>query len=153
MVATAAFISLKEFLSAGRWEVDLQTAFEYLIVMLGVLLPDIDHPNSTIGRRVKYIAYPVYFIFGHRGITHSILFIFVIYSAGLYFDSNVIKYLSMGAALHLLGDYLTPSGIPLLYPYKKNFRALIVADTNGFSETFLSVSILFLSIMYVTDII
>lgn len=152
IVATAAYISFKEFTTKGEWStLDLTILYEYFIIMLGVLIPDIDNPSSKIGRRVKYLAYPIYIIFGHRGITHSALFVGAMYYTGYYYDITTVKYLAFGAALHLLGDYLTPTGIPLFYPYKKNYRAMIVADTNGLSETVLSFGVMLLSVAYVFD--
>ena len=40
---------------------------------LGALLPDIDESNSLIGRKLKVLSYPIKWIFGHRGITHSLV--------------------------------------------------------------------------------
>ncbi len=39
----------------------------------GSLLPDIDHPQSSVGRRASMIARPLAATIGHRGMTHSIL--------------------------------------------------------------------------------
>jgi inner membrane protein len=39
----------------------------------GALLPDIDHPQSWVGRRARLISQPLAALIGHRGFTHSIL--------------------------------------------------------------------------------
>ncbi|VEB43121.1 Inner membrane protein ydjM [Chromobacterium violaceum] len=41
--------------------------------LAGSLLPDIDHPKSWLGRRIPFLSRPISYLFGHRGITHSLL--------------------------------------------------------------------------------
>ena len=43
------------------------------LAVAGPLSPDIDHPKSWVGRRMKLISIPISKLFGHRGITHSIV--------------------------------------------------------------------------------
>jgi membrane-bound metal-dependent hydrolase YbcI (DUF457 family) len=40
--------------------------------ILTCLLPDIDHPKSFLGQRLKWISKPIARAFGHRGFTHSL---------------------------------------------------------------------------------
>ena len=40
----------------------------------GTLLPDIDHPGSYMGKRIKFISKVANKTLGHRGGTHSLLF-------------------------------------------------------------------------------
>src|SRR5512145_1946750 len=40
---------------------------------LGSLLPDIDHPQSWAGRKLRPLSVPLSLLVGHRGITHSAL--------------------------------------------------------------------------------
>ncbi|WP_427925738.1 metal-dependent hydrolase [Shewanella algae] len=42
-------------------------------IFFGSLLPDLDHPSSTIGKRVLFVSVPLAGLFGHRQFTHSIL--------------------------------------------------------------------------------
>jgi inner membrane protein len=94
-------------------------------VTLGSLFPDIDHPQSYIGRRIPLIPTLIYKTLGHRGFTHSLLSLslFGIATAfywsinPLFFGGFLLGYLS-----HLLADMTTPSGIPLLYPKYKRFK-------------------------------
>ena len=44
--------------------------------ILTCLLPDIDHPKSFLGQRLKWISKPVARAFGHRGFTHSLFAVF-----------------------------------------------------------------------------
>lgn len=52
----------------------VEASFHWTIIlcaMFGSILPDIDHPTSTIGRLVPWISKPIERRFGHRAITHS----------------------------------------------------------------------------------
>ncbi|STM77085.1 putative membrane-bound metal-dependent hydrolase [Escherichia coli] len=46
--------------------------------ILTCLLPDIDHPKSFLGQRLKWISKPIARAFGHRGFTHSLLAVFAL---------------------------------------------------------------------------
>jgi inner membrane protein len=94
-------------------------------VILGSLLPDIDHPKSYLGRRLYPISVLIHKLFGHRGFTHSLLstsFIGII--GAVYWASNPLFFggLLLGYLSHLLGDMFTPRGIPLFYPKRKRYR-------------------------------
>ncbi len=43
----------------------------FFLGMFAGLLPDIDHPRSTLGRKRKSLSLAVNAIAGHRGITHG----------------------------------------------------------------------------------
>lgn len=99
--------------------------------MLGALLPDIDHPHSWLGRRILLVSRPIALVFGHRGITHSLLALLGVCYAAL----NCLTLTELGPALplvlgvcagyasHLAGDWLTPKGVPLLWPWRRRFAA------------------------------
>lgn len=102
---------------------------------LGGISPDID---VILAVAVGILA-PQYIIFSHRGITHSLIFGFFTSTIFLYFISRkqVTEFISriikrdislkftkktigiayFGVIIHLLLDYLTFLGIPLLYPF------------------------------------
>lgn len=92
-------------------------------VMIGVsavagLLPDLDTPGSTLGRRVPIFSFLVKLTLGHRGMLHGILpwigfwlLISRIPAAAFLAVPGVLATLS-----HLILDALTPSGVPLLWP-------------------------------------
>ncbi|MFW6026060.1 MAG: metal-dependent hydrolase [Candidatus Woesearchaeota archaeon] len=109
------------------------------ILIVSSLLPDLDEPNSKSGRKVSNISYLIKKIFGHRGITHSLVFILVlagfIYGIILYYSLpfNYLIYFILGYISHIFSDLLTKSGVPLFYPYKKNISVPIIT-TNNFSE-------------------
>ena len=147
-VATAVYITYIHTVSKGQWAIDAELISEYFIVMLGVALPDIDHPKSTIGSRIKWLSYPIWAFFGHRGITHSLLFVGGLFYLSIKLDIMEIKLLSFGAALHLLGDYLTPSGIPIFYPIGKKFRSPITTGSNAIGEFLICFALLSGSLSY-----
>ena len=89
---------------------------------LGALLPDIDHPQSWAGRKMRAISVPLSLVVGHRGVTHSAiavaagLALLLLLGTGWMAAPVVVGYLS-----HLLADALTPSGVPLLWPSRRRF--------------------------------
>lgn len=98
-----------------------------LIVMtvLAATFPDIDVPSSLWGRIFKPISKAINRKFGHRTITHSLLFLLLGYGAVAgavevlgsktpYPTVFLLAYFS-----HLLFDMLTVQGVPLFYPYNK----------------------------------
>lgn len=116
--------------------------------MAGCLLPDIDHPQSWLGRRLPFISRPLSALVGHRGITHSLIAVVLVLLGLLAAASHwggdhpalatVLGLgISLGYASHLLGDWLTPSGIPLLWPNRQRFRSPLTFLTGGTFETVL----------------
>ena len=89
---------------------------------LGALLPDIDHPQSWAGRKMRVVSVPLSLLIGHRGLTHSALAVaaclvaLAVMGMGWLAAPVVVGYLS-----HLLADALTPSGVPLLWPSRRRF--------------------------------
>lgn len=102
--------------------------------VLGSLLPDIDHPQSWAGRKLKVVSVPLSLLVGHRGVTHSALAVaaclavLVVMGTGWMAAPIAIGYLS-----HLLADGLTPSGVPLLWPSRRRFT-LNLCETGSFIE-------------------
>ena len=126
-LASAIFakkLELSPALAQGNWG--------HIIIgaILTCLLPDMDHPKSFLGQRLKWISIPIAKVFGHRGITHSFLAIAgcsIFLSSDLlsrtiisvpvdFFHAMVVGYIS-----HIVADMLTPAGIPLLWPYHRRF--------------------------------
>lgn len=94
-------------------------------VVLGAALPDIDHPGSSIGRRFWPISWIIGKIFGHRGITHSLLGASLILW-GLYAWQGGYTIFWVGTALgyvsHLIGDMCTVAGCPMFWPIRVPIR-------------------------------
>ncbi|HLN23094.1 MAG TPA: metal-dependent hydrolase [Patescibacteria group bacterium] len=100
------------------------------------LLPDLDHPKSWLGRRLPFLSHPIAAVFGHRGITHSLLAVV----AALMAWSTALGWmgppLALGYLSHLAADALTPQGVPLLWPIKRRF-GLALCTTGGAMERLL----------------
>ena len=109
---------------------------DYIVTSAAALLPDLDHSSSVLGRRFKLFTF-----LKHRGLTHSLLGI-----ALLYFILNgiqtyvyqpiepYINYILLGCISHVLLDMLTPSGVSLFYPFKKRIKIPLI-KTGSWLET------------------
>jgi inner membrane protein len=131
-----------------------------LIVAGGILgshLPDIDHPKSAFGSRVLPLSLPISAIFGHRGITHSLLAVAGM-SGLIWWTFNAVHWqrgyavpvvvgIAVGYLSHLLGDWLTNSGVPLLWPSKRRFVAPIKLCTGDLREYLLAFAMYGWSVM------
>lgn len=146
LVATGGYLLIKAYPFTSAVTLTPSMALEFLLVCLGCLLPDIDHRESTIGKRLKVISYPLSILFGHRGAFHSLFacagVLYVAYSVAI----PAVQFVALGYLLHLLGDFLTPSGIPLFYPSSRRYRFMVVAQTNSLGETVLATGLLSLGV-------
>lgn len=138
MVAAGGYLLFKAYPFDQTIDIQPSLFLEMLLVLTGCVLPDVDHTESTIGKRMRVFSIPISLIFGHRGVFHSLLACIAIGYAAYELNTWWLNYIAFGYFLHLIGDYLTPSGIPILYPYKKRYRFAIVAETNSLSELILA---------------
>lgn len=88
-----------------------------LFAALGALLPDIDHPASTVGRRFRLLSVPTGWLFHHRGFTHSLAALALVTAAGVHYGGVYGVALGIGYATHLITDGMTKSGLMLLWPF------------------------------------
>ncbi|MXP50977.1 metal-dependent hydrolase [Pantoea sp. SoEX] len=115
-------------------EIIRQSDWWHLIpsVLITCLIPDIDHPHSLIGQRLRWISKPMFFTFGHRGFTHSLLALIVLSIFKIIFLDNikipddVFQGMIIGYCSHILADVLTPAGVPLFWPYRKRFSLPLI---------------------------
>lgn len=92
----------------------------FLFVLLGGLLPDIDHPESTIGKKFGFVSRAMQTIFGHRGAIHSLWGMLVLCGLFWYFINKTYGVaLAIGFFSHLLADGMTKQGINFLHPLSK----------------------------------
>ncbi|MFC1800682.1 metal-dependent hydrolase [Nanoarchaeota archaeon] len=114
----------------------------FALVLIGALLPDIDHPNSKINQKLK-ITKIFGYIFKHRGIFHTLFFALLL--PGLIYFSVGKPYgtaLFIGYLSHLLIDGLTVSGINFLHPIA-NLRISGFVETGTMAETMTFIVIIF----------
>lgn len=89
------------------------------IALFMTLFVDIDEPESTIGKRFWLFAKVTNFIFGHRGLLHSLLVPILFFCIFIFFQQQEIAYaVVLGYISHLVMDMITPAGIFPLYPLK-----------------------------------
>ncbi len=87
------------------------------IVILGALLPDIDHPDSKLGKKIGIFSRLANLLGGHRGITHSIFPLIAL--PGLVWYLFGLPYglaLFIGYFSHLLIDSINPKGVNFMNP-------------------------------------
>ncbi len=102
---------------------------------IGALLPDIDQASNRLWDLLpagESIGKALGVFMKHRGISHSLLGIFLIDMFSFWLISNLfndgfvdtsIVYWSVmiGVISHIVADSFTEEGVPLLYPLKINF--------------------------------
>ncbi|MEK8022877.1 MAG: metal-dependent hydrolase [Candidatus Hydrogenedentota bacterium] len=94
------------------------------LAAIGSLLPDIDHPRSTIGFLFYFTGIPQFLErkLGHRTVTHSwvflvaCLFLFI----PLWIGWGLLYYLAawFGVLSHILIDMANIPGVPLFWPHR-----------------------------------
>jgi len=100
---------------------------------VGSLLPDIDHPNSSISYKVGLARAPLFWL-SHRGITHSALIVILITLVGQQIQPMLTQAFSLGYSSHLAADMLTRAGVPLLWPIQTRFRLMPKLFMGGLFE-------------------
>lgn len=91
---------------------DFKIAF---LMLLGSIIPDLDHQRSFIGRIFFFISHPLNKKFGHRNITHSMVLWFPLFVLGIT-NYRWALWLSIGAITHLYLDCWNKTGIALFRP-------------------------------------
>lgn len=105
-------------------------------IILGSLLPDIDEPNSYLGRRSLGVSSYINKKFGHRGLTHS-LAAWVVFTVYCYIAPNSFTVgLFLGYLFHIIGDFFSVSSVPLLAPFHeyRPKNMLISYKTGSYAE-------------------
>ncbi|MBI5472613.1 MAG: metal-dependent hydrolase [Ignavibacteriae bacterium] len=95
-----------------------------ITIGISSLLPDIDTEASRIGRLVPFISGRIEKRFGHRTLTHSLLFVLLlaaVLSPLLFLNLNLDLYLCfiIGYATHPFLDTMTVNGVRLFYPFSE----------------------------------
>jgi inner membrane protein len=99
----------------------------FIACIFAALLPDIDHPNSKISKKLFLISWILNFFLRHRGLTHSFICLGLILFGTTFFHSHEITYgILIGYGSHLLGDMSTTMGVPLFWPKTTMIRIPII---------------------------
>lgn len=110
-----------------------------LVAVFATLLPDIDHANSKLGRKVPLVS----FFFKHRGFLHSLFPPIILYVVFAFIYEPIGIALFVGYVSHLIGDAVTEHGIRPFHPFSK-LRIRGFLHTNSFGEKLLFFFIIFL---------
>ena len=121
------------------------------------LIPDIDLPASTVGKKVKLIAKIINKMFGHRTITHAPIWLIPLFLLYLKTPELMTGYSEVvvqivqgllfgymiGFFTHLFGDLLTKGGIPFCYPFSKKRFRLSWSESGKHDGVFIVITSLF----------
>jgi inner membrane protein len=130
VLGAAAWITVAPLLSH-----DALAPVSLALAIGGSLAPDIDHPKSWLGRRLRPVSTILSKTLGHRGITHSLAavaaccwLLITRHVSHAMMAPFIVGYLS-----HLAGDMLTPGGLRLFWPIKGTW-ALPLCRTGSLVE-------------------
>lgn len=133
-------------LTTQYFHTDLFTSVTILVLStLAILLPDICHTQSKIGRRFRVLSFVIRLLFGHRTFTHSLAFIIII-GFLLYLIQTPMYYMVaivIGIASHVILDILTPKGVKLFYPLPLNVVSPLHFKTGGLVDLSLATAFSF----------
>ena len=97
-----------------------------IVVIIASMLPDIDHTKSLIGKIFFPISKYLNRNYGHRTLTHTLLFLILgtvitgILERNFTGDTTYSKLFFFGYLSHLIFDMMTVQGVPLFYPFSRN---------------------------------
>lgn len=146
-IKTAVTASKDFLIDSGSMPIYIYGAVAFLAYLLGSLLPDIDHPNSKIGR-------VIYLPFKHRTWTHAIWVPVALLITGIFF--RWVFWLGLGYFFHLFWDSFSASGVDWFYPKRNKSHKLKLYHTGQASEYIvmsMSVASLVLYIVFVMQMI
>ena len=145
MARTHVAFGLAVCLASARLGIVPGDALALGAAAVGSLLPDLDHPKSTFGRKVPFVSIPLAAIAGHRGFTHSLIGVGLCLAAafsaagGLAAPpwTGILEAGALGYLSHLIIDMGNPAGVPLLYPSRRRFRFPLTCRPGGLLESLL----------------
>lgn len=148
-----------------------QLGFVMCGLVVGSLLPDIDHPHSLISQQLPLVGKVISKLTRHRGIFHSILGVVIMFAWTQWLSISIADGLSavgiqqadhatrnlntglmLGYILHIFADLLTISGVRLFYPLKRNIK-IPVFKTGGVMEWLLGVVLMVVSAIQIVGLV
>ncbi len=115
---------------------DLNKYLFVSLVLFAGILPDIDYPRSKIGKKLRAVSVPIKFLFGHRGIFHSVFMAGIISLVVWWFFDRLWIPVFIGYTSHLIIDGFTKLGVNLIHPFNQLHLSGFI-ETNSFSEKIL----------------
>jgi inner membrane protein len=112
---------------------DIKTAaISTVVAGVSALLPDLDDPNSKMGRVIPIVSWAVKKVVGHRGPLHSLVGTGAAsLLAAIFLNLGHAHYLTpmvtVGYLSHLIVDSLNPQGCPWLWPLNMHFKIPLVS--------------------------
>lgn len=116
-----------------------------LIVLFFSVFPDIDERRSKIGKKTKLVSGIINFIFGHRGLVHTIYIPLILFFIFYNMNKEIGIAVLAGYFSHLFLDALTKIGITPLYP-------IINKRIDGFVKTNSLLEKIFFSVIVFLDL-
>lgn len=121
---------------------------------LGAVFPDIDEPESSVGRKAPMISFVIKKIFGHRGFTHRLFVPYALFVAALFLGgiSKIAMFgFALGYFLHTIGDMMTKSGIEsYFWPFWQN-RAIYLLPASLRFKTGSIIEMLLITLLALAD--
>ncbi len=119
----------------------------YCSIIFGSLLPDIDEPESYIGKRMKFISLITNSVMKHKTFTHYLITPLLIILLGMYavdghYGKLVVISIGIGCLLHDMGDMFTMNGIKgFFFPFFNKTNIVLAPkflrfQTNSSTEYF-----------------
>jgi len=85
--------------------------------IVGALLPDIDHPQSAVGRSLFFISNNINRRFGHRKVIHGRPFWGTLLIVSFFIPFTWLKWVFIGCLIHCLADELNKPGVQTWQPF------------------------------------
>ena len=87
------------------------------ICIVSSILPDLDTPFSKTGRKIPVLSWLLNFLFGHRGLMHTVFFPLLVYFILMLFGKNLwAGAFFVGYMSHLFIDMLNTKGVYFFFP-------------------------------------
>lgn len=106
---------------------------------LGAILPDIDEPGSYVGRCIPLIPHILKRVFGHRGMTHTLLATMLFVLLAIIIPNSFTCMLAIGYFLHIVEDTFSVSGTKWFAPFNSKVLAFKWYSTGKRSEIVISI--------------
>ncbi|WP_187759911.1 metal-dependent hydrolase [Thiospirochaeta perfilievii] len=105
---------------ASLFSINIFQSIGYIItVAFFSIFPDIDHTHSILGRLLRPISSYLVRHYGHRTITHSLIFFIPLSIVIARFNKELALIIFLSLLVHSILDASTLNGVALFYPISK----------------------------------